>query len=83
MRTRRSPRNQDRLYGAMSREADAALIRMRQEMHGLLCDVAAAGVAFDDPHLSYVEVQVDRETWNRLAPYRRKEESNDLPTMPR
>lgn len=32
----------------------------------LLGDVAAAGVAFDDERLGYLEVQIDRETWREI-----------------
>lgn len=36
----------------------------------LLSDVATSGVEFDDPRIGYVTVQIDRETWEALAPYR-------------
>lgn len=32
----------------------------------LLRDIADSGVAFDDPRLNYVEVQIDRDVWERL-----------------
>ena len=32
----------------------------------LLRDVANSGVSFDDPRVGYVEVQIDRETWDKL-----------------
>lgn len=33
---------------------------------GLLREVAAAGVKFEDPRLDYLEVQIDCETWEAL-----------------
>ena len=36
----------------------------------LLRDVADCGVSFDDPRLGYVEVQIDRATWEAVALFR-------------
>lgn len=36
------------------------------EAADLLEEVAHSGVSFEDPRVSYVEVQIDRETWLRL-----------------
>jgi hypothetical protein len=36
----------------------------------LLRDVATSGVAFEDPRIDYLEVQIDRDTWEALAAYR-------------
>jgi hypothetical protein len=46
--------------------ADAEVVGLRD----LLADVATSGVEFDDPRIGYVSVQIDRETWEALAPYR-------------
>ena len=39
----------------------------RDRYRELLLDVADAGVAFDDERLKYVEVQIDRATWDAIA----------------
>lgn len=36
---------------------------------GLLRDVATSGVSFEDERVSYVEVQIDAETWTKLQQY--------------
>lgn len=36
----------------------------------LLRDVAVSGVSWDEPRIGYVEVQIDRATWDELAAYR-------------
>lgn len=38
-----------------------------KEMWQLLQDIAASGHTEPDPRLSYVEVQVDRDTWQRIT----------------
>lgn len=39
----------------------------------LLDEIAGAGVAFEDPRVKYVEVQIDTVTWNEIKEYRRGE----------
>lgn len=36
----------------------------------LLRDVATSGVSFEDPRVGYLEVQIDRGTWEALAAFR-------------
>ena len=43
----------------------------------LLLEVAAAGVVLDDPRIGYVEIQIDRETWQAIrAAVGAKEDGN-------
>lgn len=32
----------------------------------VLAEVAASGVSFEDPRVGYVEVQIDRKTWEAV-----------------
>jgi hypothetical protein len=48
---------------------ELAVEELEARTHGdelLLREIAASGVESDDPRISYVVVQVDRITWNRL-----------------
>lgn len=45
----------------------AHVAAQRGEAAELLREVADSGVAFDDPRLSWVEVQIDRDVWQRLV----------------
>jgi hypothetical protein len=38
----------------------------------LLRDVATSGVSYDESRVRYVEVQIDRDTWEALAAYRER-----------
>jgi hypothetical protein len=52
----------DEGYAAGQRQATTEIARLR----GLIREVAASGVAFQDDRLNYVEVQVDVETWRAV-----------------
>lgn len=47
-------------------EALDAAVAERDELRALVERVAASGVVFEDPRVGYVEVQIDRETWEAL-----------------
>src|SRR5690606_568610 len=47
---------------ALHSEAQGELDQLRE----LICDVAASGVVVDDARLRYVEIQVDRQTWDEV-----------------
>lgn len=47
----------------IAREMQADIDRLR----GLLAEVAASGVSFEDERVGYVEVQIDRDTWTEIA----------------
>lgn len=47
-------------------DAFGAAVRERDELRALIGAVAASGVAFEDPRLDYIEVQIDRTTWEAL-----------------
>lgn len=52
----------------------SAYARVKHEnvaLRDLLADVAASGVSYDEPRCGYVEVQIDRETWQALADFKR------------
>jgi hypothetical protein len=49
-------------HGSVVREA-AALLR---EAHELLREVSNSGVSFQDPRVGYLEVQINRATWESL-----------------
>jgi uncharacterized heparinase superfamily protein len=53
-------------------DADALAEALRElaEDAALLRDVACSGVEDEDPRIDWVSVQVDRDTWAALAPYR-------------
>lgn len=42
------------------------ICRIEDEAAALLREVAAAGVAFEHPAIDYVEIQVDRRTWEQI-----------------
>jgi len=41
-----------------------------QRLRGLLREVANSGVEHNDPRLGWVSVQIDRNTWNAMNPWR-------------
>jgi hypothetical protein len=45
---------------------DDPVVAERDALRALVCDVADSGVAFEDPRLNYVEVQIDRDTWESI-----------------
>lgn len=48
---------------ALRSEAQGELDQLRE----LICDVAASGVVFEDERLDYLEIQVDRQTWDEVC----------------
>ena len=46
--------------------AEAEVERLRE----LLRDVATSGVSYEEPRVHYLEVQIDRPTWEELAEFR-------------
>jgi hypothetical protein len=42
------------------------LMREVERLRALLRDVADSGVAFEDPRIHYVEVQIDTVTWQEI-----------------
>ena len=53
----------------MRDEVNASIRKLEAQpdpLRELLTDVANSGVSFDDERLKYVEVQIDRSTWDRL-----------------
>lgn len=40
--------------------------RIEDEAAALLREIATAGVAFEHPAIDYVEIQVDRRTWEQI-----------------
>jgi hypothetical protein len=67
MRTYKSHRKQ---YRTATLEAELRYLRE------ILRDVACSGLEFEDARLSYVVVQVDRETWARLQAFRQDEHAD-------
>jgi hypothetical protein len=52
---------------------EAEVEALRRQLRGavdLLRDVANSAPEFEDPRMGYVVVQIDRPTWEELAPYR-------------
>jgi hypothetical protein len=68
-------------YATCRRYADALAeaLRLLREQGELLRDAACAGVEFEDPRIGYVVVQIDRDTWAELAPYRAALAGSDKP----
>lgn len=46
----------------------------------LLIEVANSGVAFEDPRIGYVEVQIDRDVWDRIQAVKASVPFSDYPT---
>lgn len=62
-----------------ARPSRATTYITNKEMWRLLQDVAASGVELQDPRISYVTVQIDRDTWQRLTDIFHTEEPQEQP----
>ena len=54
-----------RLKTDVARELDNMADQI-MKLRDLLSDVFNSGVSFDDPRVRYLEVQIDRPTWNEI-----------------
>ena len=43
----------------------------------LLAEIACSGVAFSDPRIDYLEVQISTATWNELEQFRPEQEASN------
>ena len=58
--------------------SEYALRRHCEAAEAMLLEVAVSGVTLDDPRIDYVEIQIDRETWQAIrAAVGAKEEGRD------
>lgn len=51
-----------------------AEVRRLRTLQGLVDAAAESGVEQDDPRISYVTIQMDRDTWTQIQAHKRREE---------
>ena len=53
-------------YLMEEKDINDELFAENERLRELLAEVGGAGVAFEDERVDYVEIQIDRETWEAI-----------------